>query len=300
MIVICRGANFSANAIRTVTIKETASISISGDSSVTGMTSQLTSTATFKDGTTAAITPIWSIISGLQYATIDDAGLVTILPGASNAQVVIGAEYDGKTATKTMTVTYNFSLTLDVDVSDFTHYHGAAKSPNNEGWSQYSDQGAYSCILPCESGKTLNIKIGGTTLSRTTVDGNPNATPSITISGVTYYPRIKVYGFNENRYSESSTDNVAARVVRNSAHTAYNGHIFDGFTNSPSIAETQTVPIFPLTIPYQFDEELSASSANINVPYICIVVRFDKSDRTTRLTNLANYASQIDLQYIIS
>lgn len=279
MIVICRGADFTANTIRTVTIKETASISISGDSSVTGMTSQLTSTATFKDGTTAAITPIWSIISGLQYATIDDAGLVTILPGASNAQVVIGAEYDGKTATKTMTLTYNFGFTLDVDVSDFNHYCGVANSIQNDGKASSPDSGVYSCIIPAQSGKSLVMKLNNTTI----VNG-----ATTNIDGVDYIIKCKIFGFNEQRYATDG-DSTGARM--NSTGTSC--QIFDGFWSGASAY----VPTMPYTIPYQYNEQLTTK--NVNIPYICIVVRFDQSNGT-RLYNLKNYASQIDLQYIIS
>ena len=279
MIVICRGADFSANTIRTVVVKETSSITINGDSSVTGMMAQLTSVATFKDGTTATITPIWSILSGSQYATIDDEGLVTISPSANNSQVVISAEYDGKTATKTMTLTYDFAFTLNVNVSDFEHYCGVANSIQNDGKASSPDSGVYSCIIPAQSGKSLVMKLNNTTI----VNG-----ATTNIDGVDYVIKCKIFGFNEQRYA---TDGDATGARMNSAGTSC--QIFDGFWSGASAY----VPTMPYTIPYQYNEQLTAKDTNI--PYICIVVRFDQSNGT-RLFNLKNYASQINLQYIIS
>ena len=59
------------------------------------------------------VAPIWSIISGSQYATINENGKVTIDIGVINEQIVVQAVYKGKTATKTITISYDNQLTIE-------------------------------------------------------------------------------------------------------------------------------------------------------------------------------------------
>lgn len=49
---------------------------------------------------------VWSIISGSQYASIDNTGFVTIETTADDVQVTIQCEYGGLTATQTLNLTY--------------------------------------------------------------------------------------------------------------------------------------------------------------------------------------------------
>lgn len=59
----------------------------------------------------------WSVLSGNEYATIDSTGLVTVLPVASSAAIVISAEYNGSLATHTMNVTYRAGSTSNTTIS---------------------------------------------------------------------------------------------------------------------------------------------------------------------------------------
>ena len=59
------------------------------------------------------VAPVWSIISGDQYATINENGKVTIDVGVINEQIVVQAVYKGKTATKTITISYDNQLTIE-------------------------------------------------------------------------------------------------------------------------------------------------------------------------------------------
>lgn len=273
MILICRGANFSANKIGQVTVKEASSLTINGPSSITGLTSQLTATATFTDGSSETVSPLWSITSGNSYATISGSGLLTILPGASSSQVTVMADYDGITKTKVISVTYNFSFTLDVDVSDFVNYNGVAKSIQNDG-TLSNNTNTYSCIIPCQSGKSLTITYN-----------------SITVGGETYTPAFKIFGFNENRYS-SSGDDTRSRIL-GQAYESTKSTIFEGFYSGAP----KQIPDMPLTLPYQYDVNYTAK--NVNVPYIGITVQYEKSGRVV-LPNLASHASEINMTYSIS
>lgn len=278
MILICKGADFSANKIGTVSVKAVSSIAINGASSVTGMNTQLTCTATYSDNTTGTVSPLWSIVSGGEYATIGSNGVMTILAGANNSSVVVSAEYDGKTATKTVTVTFQYAETYVINVADFTTNNGRAATIQSDYGDVSNSNSAYTCILPCMSGCSLNILC-----------------EDIEVSGVTYSPGFRIVGMVANAYgtSDGSTNN-AARINKYSegssqyiAGKRYNGQIYSNWGAAPTD---------PITIPYQYDSSLTTKATN--VPYIAISVLFRNNG--TDLANLAQYASQIELAYSIT
>ena len=86
-------------------------LSIMGPSTVTGESCQYRLT---KNG--VIVPPImlsWSVLSGSSYATIDSNGELTILPGASNSDVVISATYMTKTKTKALKLTYQENVIVE-------------------------------------------------------------------------------------------------------------------------------------------------------------------------------------------
>lgn len=278
MILICKGADFSANKIGTMSIKEISSIAINGTSSVTGMATQFTCTATYNDATTGTVSPIWRIVSGGDYATINSNGVLTILSGASSATVVVGAEYDGKTATKTVTVTYHYAVTYQINVADFSTNNGHAGTIQNDYADISNSSDAYTCILPCASNAQLNIIY-----------------ETLTVSGVEYSPGFRIVGMTTNSYGASNgSPNNAARIVKYQEGSPqyeqgkrYNGQIYSDWTAVPSL---------PINIPYQYDSTLATQATN--VPYVAISVVFRNNG--TNVANLAQYASQINLTYTIT
>ena len=81
---------------------------ISGVDTFTGKTFNLTYVYNNR-----IVAPTWSIISGGQYATINENGKVTIDVGVINEPIVVQAVYRGKTATKTITISYDNQLTIE-------------------------------------------------------------------------------------------------------------------------------------------------------------------------------------------
>jgi hypothetical protein len=78
-------------------------LTISGPVSVDQYTSATyTATASWSDGSTGTITPIWSEDSA--YATISDAGVLSILPVPSDQTITISASYTSGTDTRTDTL----------------------------------------------------------------------------------------------------------------------------------------------------------------------------------------------------
>jgi hypothetical protein len=99
------------NAAATLT-----SIAVSGPSSVNeGGTATYTATGTWDNGTTAAVSPTWSVST--TYASIGSGGALTALTVTSNQPVTVTAGYGGKTGTMGVTI---------VDVSG-----GAPAAPKN-------------------------------------------------------------------------------------------------------------------------------------------------------------------------
>lgn len=92
------------------------SISIEGQSSVTGLKSTYKATGHYDNDTAIDLTNIvnWSIESGTSYAEIAK-GELSILPSASSQQAItIKAEYNGIYGTKSVNVTY------DLGIDEFT------------------------------------------------------------------------------------------------------------------------------------------------------------------------------------
>ncbi len=79
------------------------SVSVSGPSSLNeGGSATYTATGTWDNGTTAAVTPTWSVSTS--YASISSGGLLTASAVTSNQAVTVTASYGGKTATKSVTI----------------------------------------------------------------------------------------------------------------------------------------------------------------------------------------------------
>ena len=85
--------------------KTLSSISVSGPASVaSGASATYTCTATYSDGSTAIVTPVWSLSSGASYGSIDTAGSLAVNASATGGAVTVRADYGGKTATMTVEI----------------------------------------------------------------------------------------------------------------------------------------------------------------------------------------------------
>jgi hypothetical protein len=80
-----------------------ASIAVSGPTSVNeGGTATYTATGTWDNGTTAAISPTWSVSAS--YASISAGGSLTASAVTSNQTVTVTAAYGGRTGTMSVTI----------------------------------------------------------------------------------------------------------------------------------------------------------------------------------------------------
>jgi hypothetical protein len=140
--VIIPGADFSAKNLGQVTFladEDVTAITISGDATFTGMRTQYT--AAYLPATTNQRGVTWSVVTGGEYATISNDGVLTVLQGANAAAVTIRATsiYDQTvTAQKTVTVTYSAEVALTgiaisgpSEVSGASQQYAAVLTPND-------------------------------------------------------------------------------------------------------------------------------------------------------------------------
>ena len=202
------GSVSSSTAILTVNTFSVilSSISISGSSSVNvGGTATYTCIATYNNGATKTVTPIWSISSGDSYASITSDGVLT---GRASGGATVKASYsdDGVTKTATQAVSITTSKTLvnlsisgssSVNVGGTATYtctatysNGTSKTvtPNwsiSSGDSYASITGAG--VLTGKAAGTVTVKAsfsGKTATQNVTISPNPSYTlSSISISG---------------------------------------------------------------------------------------------------------------------
>lgn len=85
--------------------KTLTSIAISGNATIASKTyADYRCIGTYSDGSTADVSPTWSISSGSSYATVNSSGRVTAGDTTVDKTIVLRAEFGGKNTTKTITI----------------------------------------------------------------------------------------------------------------------------------------------------------------------------------------------------
>ena len=145
---------------------------IAGPSNVTAETC---SCVAVLNGQTVSNGVSWSITSGVQYATIDTGGTVTILSTADESEIEVTAQYNGHTATLTMNITFLSGSTSETTVETVTDSSGntttttTTTTENEDGSSTETT----TTVITDESGNT----VGSTEVStETNADGSYTGT----------------------------------------------------------------------------------------------------------------------------
>ena len=115
------------------------SVAISGVSSLlAGETTTFTCIATYNDGITGVVTPVWSILAGGSYAKINSLGLLEAECTSVARSVTLQASYTygGVTKTATKTVTVNIKT-----VAITFNANGGAVSPATKTYTAYAAYG---------------------------------------------------------------------------------------------------------------------------------------------------------------
>jgi len=163
------------------------SVAVSGPSSVNeGTTGTYTATGTWDNGTTAAVTPTWSVSTS--YATISAGGVLTASTVTSNQSVTVTATYTSggvtKTASQGVTIVNVANVLTSIAVS-------GPSSVNEGGTGTYTatgtwDNGTTAAVTPTWSVSTsyATISAGGV-LTASTVTANQSVTVTATYGGRT-------------------------------------------------------------------------------------------------------------------
>jgi hypothetical protein len=159
------------------------SIAVSGPSSVNeGLTGTYTATGTWDNGTTAAISPTWSVSTS--YATISSGGVLTAATVTSNQTVTVTATYSGRTGTMSVTIVHAAAVLNSIAVSGpLSVNEGSTGSYTATGtW----DNGTTAAISPTWSVSTsyASISAGGV-LTAATVTSNQTVTVTASYGGKT-------------------------------------------------------------------------------------------------------------------
>lgn len=99
-----------ATATASTTVSYDNQLTIEGPDEITGQTGNVV--ARYNG---VMVSPVWSIVSGGSYATIDALGELTI---SSTGGIVVQATYNGYTTTKGMDVVYRANTTTETVVDD--------------------------------------------------------------------------------------------------------------------------------------------------------------------------------------
>lgn len=164
-----------------------------GIQSVTGETYSFSALYDGRTDVTSACT--WAVVSGGTYATMGNAGTITILSVADNSSVTVTAEYNGITANKAISVTYREGTTASTETEVVTDESGNTTTvtttviENEDGSSQVET----STVITDESGNTIgsqestqnNNADGSYDSTSTSYDENGDPTETINASGDT-------------------------------------------------------------------------------------------------------------------
>ena len=202
-VTLTNTTNGAGNTTRAVslTVNATASLSsiaVSGPSSVNeGGTGSYTATGTWDNGTTAAITPTWSVST--TYATIGTGGVLTAATVTSNQTVTVTATYGGRTGTMSVTI---------VDVAGLP-----PAAPKNMGISGPISSGAtevwriawdpvttYANDAPLEAGRTVRYTVYWTDDPALSAGSLRQLASSISATSVDFDPVARQMPVNQPAY----------------------------------------------------------------------------------------------------
>jgi hypothetical protein len=263
-----------------------------------GLTGTYTATGTWDNGTTAAISPTWSVSTS--YATISTGGVLTAAMVTSNQTVTVTASYLGKTGTMSVTIVHAAAVLTSIAVS--------GPSTVNEGTTgTYTatgtwDNGTTAAISPTWSVSTsyATISTGGVLMAAmvtanqtvtvtasyggktgtmsVTIVNVPGATPAapgnIGITGPASSVSPEIYRLNwdpvTTKWNGAPID--SGRTVR---YTAY-------WTDDPALSAgslRQLASLIPATV-LDFDPSASLMSKN-QVVYLTVRAILDTGDESS-------------------
>ena len=278
------------------------SISISGAGSIfSGSKASYVCTALLSDGTTRAVSPIWSISSGTSYASVDEDGVVAakVLDADHNFSLRASYTLNGvtKTATKTVAVTAAIPIPIAIDNASFTFTTGG--DAPWFGQSSWNHDGV-------DAVRSGPLEDGQTSWMETTVTGPGTLTFVFQTSSESRYDWfrffvdsiIEIEDSGENAQGEANVWRTYDVVIPSGTHTLRWAYIkdvsesvgYDGVCVDQLTWERENPTPVSLTITGA--DSLSAGSTTT---YTCTALMSDGSSKTVTpawsVVDDAGYAS---------
>jgi hypothetical protein len=173
-------------------------VTVSGPSTVNeGTTGTYTATGTWDNGTTAAITPTWSVSTS--YASINSGGLLTASTVTSNQMVTVTASYGGRTGTKGVTI-------VDVAVTSPAAARnvgiaGPMSSGSTQVWRLTWDPvTTYANGAPLEAGRTVRYTVYWTADPALSTASLRQIASSLSAATVDFDPVARLMPVNQPAY----------------------------------------------------------------------------------------------------
>lgn len=231
------------STLGTVTLKTEKALqflSIVGSASVTGTTA--TYRVSYYPLATTQRDVTWSVESGGTYATISSSGVLTILSGASNSEVVIKAVSDDDAsiyATKTLTVTYDESGESTYDatlITSVTGTYDANQSVDfdiiaNDNWMicYYRSSGEYLTAASDFFSTNGGIGLATVTTDAIKIELTSNTSSSSSSKSVVYYDNTLSYPVCFALKKDSGTYYY---TIDGSTWTSFNCYYYSGSSSS--------------------------------------------------------------------
>ena len=158
-------------------------LTLSGPSTISATTCQYNAVY---DTTTVTSLATWSIISGSSYATISNAGLLTILSNANNSPVKISISYSGMTSEKDVVVTYAGGSSMSSETETHVHTDQSGNTTTTvETTTTITDGSGNTTTIISTNEYTENVD-GTSVNTETQTTENPDGTSTSESTSTTY------------------------------------------------------------------------------------------------------------------
>ncbi|MDH3981380.1 MAG: hypothetical protein OES84_00595 [Kiritimatiellaceae bacterium] len=241
---------------------------------------QFECTASYSDGTSAVVSPVWSVDSS--YASIDASGLFSALSVPADQVVTVSVTYLGKSASFSTTISDVFAQLSSLDIngpasveegstgqySCIAHFPDGTTQTVVPDWDEDSIYGSISASglltadnVPADQTLTVSASFGGLTSSKNVTlihVADPVVVTGLTISGPAELGQLQSATFTcEAAYSDGSSEIVTPVWSENSAAASMDasGKLILGQFNAPEY----------VTVTASFSEKVATFSVSVLV-----------------------------------
>lgn len=226
---------FTTAKTKTISVTYDNELAIEGSSMMIGTTGNL-----FAKYNGNIVTPVWSITSGNQYASIASDGSITI---TGTGTIIVSATYSGYTTTKTVELTYEANTVTEVDLDPVTGTTTTTTTTTTEGQDGSTTTTTTTTVVNSDGSgsETTSTKVeledGSSTTTSNTLNSDGSTIDSTEHVHVDGSSTISSTTHNTDGTSQESDTNINTDGSSTNTTTNYNA---DGDPVSGSNNETDT------------------------------------------------------------